>query len=144
NGDGVASIVGLTTAGKTYLTHSPGETWRAFSLTGNTADVYRDISHGRNDVYALMADGTMLWMSFEGGFGGLPALPNNLSVIALGGRYAMSNAGLTNGSYPCTAPKNAAGNYNCAGAAQRLYRLEDNRIWIPVLSSPMNAVAEPT
>ena len=142
-GVGVYTIVGLTTAGKTLITHAGGEPWAPYNLSANANATYLDISHGRDDVYAIQSDNTMVFMSFAGGYGGLPPLPNGLLPIAIGGRYVMTNAGKSGNSYPCTTPKDAQGNYKCPGAPSRIYRLSLARTWVSMQSLPFTAQSEP-
>lgn len=145
NAQGVSSmtVMGLAYDGKTWTQRSAGMRWSPYALLADSS-TFTDISHGRDDVYAIRSDQTM-WVSSlsDSTFSQLPALPNGLLPIAIGGRYVMTNAGKTSGKYPCTAPKDSWGNYVCAGSAQRLYRIMLDRTWFNLLDWPMTPKAEP-
>lgn len=146
NAWGAASltIVGLTTGGKAVVTNAAGDPWTPYTLTSDANATFLDISHGRDDLYAIRSDSTMISRSFAGAWRTLPALPNGLLPIAIGGRYVMTNAGKSGSSYPCTTPKNTWGYYNCPGALSRIYRLTVDNAWMQMQYSPFTQQFEPT
>jgi hypothetical protein len=135
----------LTTAGKVYTATAAGQSWSTITISGSSADTFLDISHGRDDIFAWRNDNRIIRYDIGTGVSTtLPTLPNGLLPIAVGGRFVMTNAGLTSGSYPCSSQKTVRGNYTCAGSDKRVYRLGVNNTWLPMLSSPMKAADEPT
>lgn len=146
NAWGAASLIiaGLTTGGKVMITNSVGDPWAPYTVTFDANATFLDISHGRDDLYAIRSDNVMVTRSFSGSWRTLPALPNGYLPIAIGGRYAMTNAGKSGASYPCTTPKNQWGYYNCPGALKRIYRLMVDNTWMQMQEAPFTQQFEPT
>ena len=127
-GSTTTQLVGLTTGGVILTATQVGANWvwgtPPFLLpTGRT---FKHISHGRYDLYVLQTDNGMLRVVTNEGYGGLNTLPANLAPIAMGGRAVLTNAGVSNGRYPCTTPADSSGFYNCAGDSSRMYMWESN------------------
>jgi len=120
-------LVALTTAGtllEMTTVSGGGRAWRnAVNYSFGSGVTLKDISHGRHDLYALQTNNIMIRIVRATSFGGLNSLPAGLLPVAMGGRHVLTNAGRTSaGAYPCTAPKNSSGYYNCAGDSNREYR----------------------
>jgi hypothetical protein len=117
-------VVALNTSGNLLsLTTNAGGTrvWGPVVFSLPAGKTYKHISHGRHDLYLLTTDNIMLRAVKNVGFGGLAILPSNLLPIAMGGRQVLTNAGVSNGLYPCTLPQDENGYYACAGDSQRAH-----------------------
>lgn len=100
------------------------------------------ISHGVNDLYVFAgASGMYRVTKDEASATLLPALPNGLQPVAMGGRFVVTNSGVSHGQYTCTV--NGSGDGQCAGDGGRFYRL-DGRYGTDVWESTGSATFTPT
>jgi hypothetical protein len=95
--------------------------------TGVTA---KDISHGPDGLYVLTTANTIYRLTKTAATL-LPALPNGLQPIVVGGPYAITNAGKrADGSVLCTSPYDSSRDaYTCPGDDQRFYYFAGDGSW---------------
>ncbi|HEY3496546.1 MAG TPA: hypothetical protein VGK73_17730 [Polyangiaceae bacterium] len=108
-----------------------GSQWIASSFPIPSGVTWRTISGDIGALVLVSTNGAM-YRSVRGAGSAtqLPALPNSLRAIGLGGDFVITNANMNaQGLVPCVTPKNSAGYYNCGDTNKRFYRFNDYGGW---------------
>jgi hypothetical protein len=133
-----STIVGITMAGVLFeLEARPGGSWQwvGTSYPVPAGVPWASITHGVTDLYLLSNDGRMFRSQRSAASATqLPALPNGLLPVAMGGVFVKTNASFMSGcplGYCCSGP-DVNGLYPCDGDDQRFYQLVGNDVWAPV------------
>lgn len=112
-----------------------GTVWVASSFPIPSGVTWRTISGGPNYLSLLAIDGRMYRATRSAASATqLPALPNSLRAIGIGGDFVLTNANMNaSGLVPCVTPKDSAGYYNCGSKTQRFLMLTDYGTWRDVV-----------
>lgn len=129
--DRTTTLIGFTSDGKLYEYDPAGQGWVSLSHFPVPANVaWQDISHGITGLYLLASNGTM-YSSEKNATSAvqLPALPNGLAPVTMGGPFVITNAGSSTG-YAC----NSSG--VCDGDSNRFYQYTGDGKWIDLYNPP--------